>query len=451
MSSLPILTVLEQTEVSPPPSTKHETWLPLSFFDLPWLHLHPVHHLFFYELPQLSKTQFIDTIVPTLKTSLSKTLLHFTPFAGNLIIVPTGTRKPQIRYIEGDAISVTIAESNLDFNDLVGNHPRACDKFYPLIPLLGKAEKVIDYVTIPLFSIQVTFFPNSGFSIGTTNHHGLGDASTRFCFLEAWSWIARSGSDELFLANGSLPFYDRVINHPDLDEIYLKRAKLDTFDEKYQLRCLTGPSDDVRATFVLTRPIINQMKKFVSTQLPTLQHVSSFTVACAYFWSCFAKLRNDELQVFGFAVDCRARLVPPIPATYFGNCVAPCGAMAKTKILTEKEGFVTAAELLGECLLKMSDDKVGIIKDAKTWFDFPFKGMPTFITVTGTPRLKFYDTDFGWGKPKKYETISIDYSVEISLYASKDSNEDLEIGVRLSPTEMEAFIPIFNGGLENYI
>ncbi|CAH1454578.1 unnamed protein product [Lactuca virosa] len=360
---------------------------------------------------------------------------------------PTGTRKPQIRYIEGDAVSVTIAESNLDFTDLVGNHPRACDKFYPLIPLLGKAEKASDYVTVPLFFIQVTFFPNSGFSIGITNHHGLGDASTRFCFLEAWTSIARSGSDELFLANGTLPFYDRVINHPALDEIYLKRAKLDTFDEKYQPRRLSGQSNNVRATLMLTRPIINQMKKWVSTQLPTLQYVSSFTVACAYFWSCFAKLRSDELQVFGFAVDCRARLVPPIPATYFGNCIAPCGAMAKTNILTEKQGFLTAAKLLGECLHKMLNDKDGVMKDAKTWFDLSFEGMPKFIFISGTPRQKFYDTDFGWGKPKKYETISIDYNMSISLNASKDSNEDMEIGLRLSPNEMEAFIPIFNRAL----
>lgn len=333
----------------------------------------------------------------------------------------------------------------------MGNHPRSCDKVYLLIPLLGQAAKVSDYVTIPVFSIQVTFFPNSGFSIGTTNHHCLGDARTRFCFLEAWTSIARSGSDESFLRNGTLPLYERVIKHPALDEIYLKKEKLENFGDDYQPLCLSGPSDNVRATLVLTRPIINLMKKWVSTKLPELQYVSSFTVACAYVWSSIAKSRNDELQVFGFVVDCRARLVPAIPASYFGNCVAPCGAMAKTSILTEKEGFVTAAELLGENLHKMLNDKDGIMKDAKTWFDYSFEGTPTFITVTGTPRLKFYDTDFGWGKPKKYETISIDYSGAISMNASKESNEDLEIGVCLSRTEMEAFIPVFKRELENYI
>ncbi|CAI9299504.1 unnamed protein product [Lactuca saligna] len=100
----------------------------------------------------------------------------------------------------------------------------------------------------------------------------------------------------------------------------------------------------------------------------------------------------------------------------------------------------------------MLNDEEGIMKDAKTWFSFSFEGKPTTITgVSGTPRLEFYDTDFGWGKPKKYETISIDYSETISMNTTKESNQDLEIGVCLSRSEMEAFIGIFNGELVNYM
>ncbi|CAI9286270.1 unnamed protein product [Lactuca saligna] len=218
MASLLILIVLEQSPVSPIQPTASQTYHSLMFFDLASLHIHPCHHFIIYELP-LSKD---------------------------------GTRNPQIRYIEGDAVSVMIPESNMDFNNLVRNNPKACDKFYPFIPLLGKAEKVYDYVIIPLFSIQVTCFPNSGFSIGTTNHHGLGDASKHF--FEAWTSIARSGSNELFLANGTFPFYDRVINHPTLDEVYPKKAKVDTFSEKYQPRCFSGLSDNVRTMLALTSP-----------------------------------------------------------------------------------------------------------------------------------------------------------------------------------------------------
>ncbi|KAJ9548872.1 hypothetical protein OSB04_021415 [Centaurea solstitialis] len=458
MASLPILTVLEQCRVSPPPATVDGRSLPLAFFDILFLPptAAPVHQVFFYDFPLITKTHFIQTILPNLKHSLSLTLQHFFPFAGNLIVFPALNQKPEIRYVDGDYVPVTFAECDLDFDDLTGNHPRDCEKFHHLIPLhLGESVKVFDHVKIPIFSIQVTFFPNRGISIGMTNHHILGDASTTFCFLKAWTSIARYGTDESFLASGNLPVYDRVVNYPKLDETYLKRAKVETFNHKeYRLRSLSRPTDKVRATFVLARTTINRLKKQVSTDLPTLTYVSSFTVACGYIWSCIAGSRNDERELFTFAVDCRARLDPPIPADYFGNCVRGCRMMEKTALLTGKEGFMAAVKLIGENLHKMLTDKDGILKgvDQLVGDLFAANGMPTtVVAVAGTPKLKLYDLDFGWGKPRKHEWISIDFSNSISVSSCKESNEDLEIGVVLSATEMEAFVRMFHDGLETYL
>ncbi|KAK1439742.1 hypothetical protein QVD17_05562 [Tagetes erecta] len=453
MDSLPAVTVLERSQVSPPPATVGRKSLPLTFLDFFWLTFpDPVHTLFFYELP-ITKTHFTQTIVPNLKQSLSTTLQYFFPFVGKLAIFPTTTRKPEIRYVEGDSVTVTFAECNLDFNDLTGNHPRMCDKFYHLIPLLGRTAKAHDCITIPVFSVQVTLFPNYGISIGMTNQHILGDASTRFCFLKAWTSIAKSGSDESFLANGTLPIYDRLINYPKLDESYLKYAKIEKFNEEYQIPRLSGPTDKVRATFVLTRTLINRLKKLVSTRLPTLAYVSSFTVAFAYICNCVANLHNDDKKIlFGFPVDCRLRVDPPIPNAYFGNCVMPFMTLTRTSILKGKEGFLTAARLIGDDLHKMLTNKEEIMKDlgpTENWFPdgFPEK----IMGVAGTPKLKFYDLDFGFGKPRKHETISIDYSGSISISACRESNEDLEIGVCLSATEMDVFAGYFNTGLETYI
>ncbi|KAI7742017.1 hypothetical protein M8C21_029277 [Ambrosia artemisiifolia] len=71
--------------------------------------------------------------------------------------------------------------------------------------------------------------------------------------------------------------------------------------------------------------------------------------------------------------------------------------------------------------------------------------------VAGTPKLKFYDLDFGFGKPIKHETISIDYNGSISMSACRESNEDLEIGVCLSATEMDVFAFNLDSGLESYM
>ncbi|KAK9056830.1 hypothetical protein SSX86_024194 [Deinandra increscens subsp. villosa] len=337
----PFITFLEHSQVSPPPATVGCKSLPLTFFDIGCLSLPDpiVHTLFFYDFP-ITHTHFTQTLVPNLKQSLSITLQHFFPFAGKLTIFPTPSRTPEIRYVEGDSVAFTVAECNLDFNDLTGNHPRKCDKFYQLIPLLGRVAKASDgSVKIPVFSAQVTLFPDLGISIGMTNYHVLGDASTRFCFLKAWASVARSGgSDEPFLANGTLPIYDRLFKHPQLDESLLKSAKVETFNEEYQSPRLSGPTDKVRATFILTRTVINGLKKLVSTQLPTLAYVSSFTVACAYILNCFPNFDdNDEVVLFAFVVDCRSRMDPPIPSAYFGNCLMPCLNLARTTTLKEKK------------------------------------------------------------------------------------------------------------------
>nr|WOE94916.1 anthocyanin 3-O-glucoside-6'-O-malonyltransferase [Gorteria diffusa] len=455
-----ICTVLETSQISPPPTTIGHRSLPLTFFDTTWLLFPPVHHLFFYEFPY-SKSHFIETVVPNLKHSLSITLQHFFPFASKLFVFSNPnnsgvTKNPEIRHVEGDSVALTLAECTLEFNDLTGNHPRKCENFYPLVPPLGSVVKASDYVSIPLFSVQVTLFPNSGVAIGMTNHHSLGDAATRFGFLKAWTSIAGCNGDKLiFKANEYLPIYDRLINIPKLDENKLRQTRLEKF---YQPPSLVGPTDKVRATFVLTRTNINGLKKRVRTKLPTLEYVSSFTVTCGYLWSCMAKARvnageknrEDELEQFIISVDCRSRLDPPIPATYFGNCAAPCVVTIKKVVLSGENGFVYAAKLIGEAISKMVNDKGGILKDAESWEEV-FKIPSRKIGISGTPKLNFYDFDFGWGKPKKYETVSIDYNGSVSINVCKGSTQDLEIGLCLSGIEMEAFVNIFNGGLRSDI
>ncbi|XP_071701248.1 malonyl-coenzyme A:anthocyanin 3-O-glucoside-6''-O-malonyltransferase-like [Rutidosis leptorrhynchoides] len=451
MASLPLLTILEQAQVSPPPATLVEKSLSLTFFDFFFLSQPPLHELFLYELP-IDENHFVETIIPSLKNSLSITLQHFYPFAGNIIIFPNNEKKPEIRYVEGDFVKVTFAKSNPDFNDLVGNHPRDCDQFYDLIPALGESVKTSEFRKIPLFSVQVTLFPQKGVSIGMTNHHSLADASTLFCLLNAWTSISRSSTDESFLTNGTKPCYDRVINNPKLDQSSLEFSKVDTLYETYQPISLSKTSNRLRGTFILTRKTLNELKKRVLTEQPTLSYVSSFTVACGYIWSCIAKSRNDDIHLFGFAIDCKARLDPPVPSNYFGNCVEGCLVRTKTSVLKRNNGFVMATKLIGESLHNKLTEKGEIVKGVEAYKDTSNLGMPTcFIGVAGTPKLKYYETDFGWGKPKKFETISIDYDTSISMNACKELEDDLEIGVCLKNTEMESFVRLFEEGLESYV
>ncbi|PWA71001.1 transferase, Chloramphenicol acetyltransferase-like domain protein [Artemisia annua] len=452
LDPIPILTVLEQAHVSPPSATVANTTLPLTFFDIIHLVRPPLHYLFFYELP-LTKTQFVETIVPNLKHSLSICLQYFFPFAGNLFVFPTTDRLPEIRYVENDVVSFTSAECNLDFNDLTGYHPRNCDKFHHLVPLLGDYGTLSSHIKIPLFSVQVTLFANCGFSIGISVHHSLGDAGAIFSFLKAWTSITRFGNDEAFLANGTLPIYERTFKYPNLEQSFLKMAKVETlFDKEYHPPKLPDSTNKVRATFVLTRTLIDSLKKLVMTQLPTVPYLSSFTVACAYIWCCLAKLRDDELQVFLIPMDCRTRMNPPIPSAYFGNCIWGSLSVAKTSLLTGKDGLTNAAKLMGENLHKTLNDEDGVVNDKVLKGDILPQGVPmTYMSISGTPKLKLYDVDFGWGKPKKFEKVSLDYSASISIDAGKECDQDMEIGVCLTNEQMEVFVRNFHLGQEPYI
>ncbi|KAI3723555.1 hypothetical protein L2E82_35211 [Cichorium intybus] len=100
--------------------------------------------------------------------------------------------------------------------------------------LHSSLEKLVDS-SFYLFDTTDT----TGISIGITNHHSLCDATTRHDFLKAWSLIAMHGTDELFLASGSLPFYERVVKYPSsLDEMALKKARISAINADYQPRQL---------------------------------------------------------------------------------------------------------------------------------------------------------------------------------------------------------------------
>ncbi|KAL7614997.1 hypothetical protein Lser_V15G05971 [Lactuca serriola] len=417
-----MLTVLENSRVSPPPGTVGERSLPLTFLDMIWLSYFPVHQ-------------------------------------GNIILFPNPSvdKKPQIRHVEGDSVAVTIAECTLDFSYLIGNHPRKCDMFYPLIPLLGRAKQGSDYLIIPTFSVQVTIFPNSGFSIGITNHHSLCDANTRYNFLKAWSSIAKHGTDEFFLASGSLPFYERVIQYPSsLDEISLNIPGLPAINMEYQPPHLVSPTDKVRATIVLTKARISGLKNWLSTQLPKQEYVSSFSVACSYIWHCIAKSHvhigerkgEDDIERFTCMVDWRTRLKPPVPQTYFGNCIgASLTSKIKSTIIAGENGFLTGFELFTKALSDTVKKKNGVIEDVEMVLKSAFMPVPG-LYVSGSPKIKFYDLDFGWGKPKRHETISLDYHSSISVNASKESDADIEIGVSLPAKQMDVLLSIFSEELE---
>ncbi|XP_074379851.1 malonyl-coenzyme A:anthocyanin 3-O-glucoside-6''-O-malonyltransferase-like [Apium graveolens] len=480
-SNTPILKVIGHCQVSPPSGTVAQNYMPLTFFDLLWLDFSPFSRLLFYHL-NISLTDFTQIHVPSLKNSLSLALQHYFPLAGNLLIPTTcdhdsaSVAKPSIRYLDGDSVSFTVAEYDADFIRLTGNQSRDFNDLSCLAPQLPPAikERLLDdgceVQVSPVLAIQVTCCPGQGICIGFTSSHAVADGSTIFNFIRAWGLISKSTmniSDDapsMMLKNSqlfSLPFYDRsVIEDPkNLAGTYLSQM-----GENYSsqtsptLAPPPAPAKKVRATFVLNQSDIEALKKLVSTKLPRLSHISSFTVACGYTWSCLAKTQKaidsneeDEEEHLIVAVNCRARLDPPVSETYFGNCLTICFITTKNSELIgeENEGLIKAAELIGQSIhKKMNED--GILKGAEMWYE-EFKEVKTkwkrerITGIAGSPKFYFYNIDFGWGNPKKYEFVS----EKLSISGCKDAQGDIEFGLCLTENEMMGFSAIFGEGLHN--
>ncbi|XP_048605803.1 phenolic glucoside malonyltransferase 2-like [Brassica napus] len=85
--------------------------------------------------------------------------------------------------------------------------------------------------------------------------------------------------------------------------------------------------DGVFATLVLSRGDVEKLRERVKNESPDpseLLHLSTLVVAYAYVWTCLVKARGGDMErpvSLLFVADFRERLHPPLPATYFGNCM----------------------------------------------------------------------------------------------------------------------------------
>jgi hypothetical protein len=451
--------ILEQLQVLPPARSVPTTSLPLTFFDIPMLRSDGVRCLYFYEFSHPTH-HFTQSILPTLTHSLSLTLQHFLPLVGNLICPPPPA-KPYIFYTQGDSIPLTIAESTAIFDHLTGYHPRDVKDFSHLVPKFPLTQMPNETFVFPLLAIQVTLFPNSGICVAVTNRHVI-DGRIRSLFMKSWASIFKAGGhDSSCLDNSLRPFYDRdVIKDPNgIEAVFLEEYfRMRSSWKKDIGSTPVFDGENVAATYVLNPPTIESLKQRCEkdNESSNPQHFSSFVVTCAFIWVCRMKTQfhegatrstdDDELCYFGFPADCRGRLEFPVPTTYFGNCLAYLDAAAKTSELVGDNGFVVAAKAIARGISKL---KSRPLEGAEKWMEDMNNLFRTgrLLVVGGSPSFNDYGTDFGWGRPKKFEVI-FNHSIFMSLADCRDDDGALEVGVVLrTRASMDTFSSIFEQAL----
>ncbi|GMN46066.1 hypothetical protein TIFTF001_015252 [Ficus carica] len=445
--------------------------LPLTFFDICWTRLPPSERLFFYEFPfhdhshSISNTTtfFHSNIIPTLKHSLSLSLHHFLPLVGNLTW-PSSSLKPVLEYTHGDAVPFTIAQSiDTDFHRLSSTDILCkATEIHSLVPKLS-----VSHERSAVLAIQVTLFPNIGFCIGISSHHAVVDGKSFTSFLRLWAHVSKSSS----LGGGESPITLPLELKPSYDQRTPIKDTLG-FEEMFSNQWLNieGPNnrslmpterpipqDSIRGTFRIPREKIEKLRQVVNKEEhQLLAQVSTFSLTCAYTWVCLVKAEgnsDNKMIALSFAVDCRSRLDPPLPATYFGNCLAGKGVVVEREVLVGKEGFVFAVNAISGDIKSLENGLVDLTGMEKMVPALARKEtrivVPrSYYTIAGSSRFEVYKTDFGWGQPKKVDAVSIDKTGAICLSDTRDE-DGIEIGLVLNPNHMEVFASLFAEGLQS--
>ncbi|XP_047321040.1 phenolic glucoside malonyltransferase 2-like [Impatiens glandulifera] len=426
--------VLEICNIPPRDPNSVKDSLPLTFFDLLWLRNPPSRRLFFFHYP-CSLHCFSQSVLPRLKQSLSAALNPYPHLAGN-VTWDKDEKIPTLHYFPGDAVSVTIAEATtaVDFHristkeDLCG-----VDNLFSLLPPLSVSPE-----RAAVMALQITLFPNNGFSIGYTTNHAVIDGKTTALFMKSWAWFCRSGGDTTSLPADLTPFYDRK-NLKNLDEAYLAHYEGES-NKTLMKREINSLPDMVIGNFMLTSADLEKIKislKHLNTR------ITNFMAAAAYTWTCSVRAQdvgNSKNVNLVIPVDCRNRSESgSIPPTYFGNCIGPLIVSASRKDLTGGNGLETAAKVMIEGF----DRKV--FGREERWLPELMDACHEIVyAVAGSPRFGLYEVDFGWGRPRNVQLVWNRSRIFHFQDAAGDANDGgIEISMVMGKTEILTFSSLF--------
>ncbi|CAL4885740.1 unnamed protein product [Urochloa decumbens] len=449
----PVTTVLEQCHVSPSPAPVAEQprTLPLTFFDLAFWGLPPVQRLFFYDNADLLEvSDFTLGELPKLKDSLAAALHHFYPLAGKLTCqLAEGVAPPEVVFAHGDSVPLTVAVSGDDFEYLAGDHARDTTRLHPLLPALrrhgggGSRSQEQD-----VLAVQVTVFPRAGICIGTTLHHAVADGSSYAHFLRTWAAIHRLGKKAAAAVMDAPPLFDRAAVRDDagLRDAFLRdhRALADGGLDGWDLSRRHRPGEVVLATFRFTDKQLRALGRHVESE--TSARCSPYALACGAAWAgiVHARARNGDPDAarFGFVTGCKPRARPPIPASYFGNCLGLCRV---DEAASNERGLTAAAAsaAIWRAIEELAEEGRAL-RDARGWVRSVREyASARAVTVAGSPKLRLYaaaDLGGAWGRPRKVEIASVERTGALALAESgRDGDGGIEVGVALPRAEMEGF------------
>lgn len=287
----------------------------------------------------------------------------------------------------------------------------------------------------PLFGPTQLTKLKDGIAIGCAFNHAILDGTATWHFMSSWAEIC----------NGSSTISTRP---------FLERTKVR--DTRVKLDLSLPPSNGTNGTasagpqlrervFKFSESAIDKIKSTVNANPPSdgSKPFSTFQSLSVHIWRHVTKARNlkpEDYTVFTVFADCRKRVDPPMPESYFGNLIQAIFTATAAGLLSANPpefGAAVIQKAIESHDAKAIDERNKEWESAPKIFEFKDAGV-NCVAMGSSPRFKVYEVDFGWGKPEGVRSGSNNrFDGMVYLYQGKSGGRSIDVEISLEAGAME--------------
>ncbi|KAL9231185.1 hypothetical protein vseg_006442 [Gypsophila vaccaria] len=376
----------------------------------------------------------IDKFIERLKESLSITLVHFYPLAGQLSTQTDETQHECLVFVDcnkGPGARFIHASLALTVSDIVSPSyvPQVVHSFFDHDRAVN-----CDGLVRPLLSVQVTELLDGVF-IGCSINHAVVDGTSYWQFWNVWSEIHKPNRNQLLSVE--LPTEKRWFPDGQQRVILLPFTHPDEFISRYEAPPLR------ERFFHFSSQAIASLKSKANSDSKTGK-ISSFQALTAFVWKSIVRATNrpkNELTNCRLAVNDRPRLHPPLSPSYFGNSVNVLSTSTTVgELLNNDIGWT--ASLLHELVANYGCKNV--LDGLNKWLHSPvFYTLDMLdgygITMSSSPRFDMYGNEFGLGKAVAVRSgYANKFDGLVTAYPGREGGGSVELEICLPPDSMTA-------------